>query len=158
MSACWSGALCPGQSSDNGRIHQEAAGAPDSGCSVRVTILFLSSLSRVSPALGPVWIAVGWSWPAVRCPSSHSLAPLLNRSVGGNQIRKSSWGKIKTGVSLTSYCYRHSRLNMGTINWESVSLYWIVRKKKDKPVPSPPHFSEAQLHSQLLCLFLHNVV
>lgn len=81
MSTCWSGALCPGQSSDNGPIHQEASWAPVLDCGVRVTALFLSSsLFFLSYSWSNLWL---WWADHGQLPDAHPAArsvPLLNRS------------------------------------------------------------------------------
>lgn len=90
MSMCWSGSLCPGQSSDNGSIHQEASWAPGLDYGVRVTLLpSCPPLSSFSPVVGTIYDCSGLIVASCQTPSQ----PCSRSPPSTGQGEKIRWRK-----------------------------------------------------------------
>lgn len=104
------------------------------------------------------FIAMWWA-DLGQLPYTHPVLPTTFSQQNGQKIRqKSSWAKIKTGRSLTSYCQRENRCNLGKKNY--LNLFPIKvdldgGKQKLNTLPSPWLLfpaSTSLFHSQLLYL------
>ena len=95
---------------------------------------------------------VGWPWPTARWPPGCCLQCSSSARQGERIRRKSSWVKIKTGRSFTSYCHGQNRLALREKNLLPIKIDLNCKKQRQKlkQYLLPTLFFQAQLHSYIL--------
>lgn len=79
------------------------------------------------------------AWPRAKLPPRLSFTTLPQKDRGRKWDQKSSWEKMKTGRSLTSYRHGQNRLDLRKINLLTVKIDLVGRKQKQKVKHLPQH-------------------